>query len=308
MKDFIISPILYMGNKTRLVKRGLISLFPTHLDTFVDVFAGSASLAMNTGAKQYILNDIDETLHKYYNMFSKHCDKDIINHIKKQIIKFNLPQKITTRSSTNKKEVENYKRAYHNFRENYNKNKNIFDLYTLMFFAFSQQFRINQKGNFNMPFGNNRFSSQNEKNIINGCNFFSQKNIRFYKEDFSKLFKKINLNKEDFVYFDPPYSITTATYNESNKWSKDDDLRLFLICENLHKQKIKFGLSNVFFNKGIENILLKEFCKKHHFNVFTPQNFQYHACGRKNEKQQEVYICNYEVLKTNHNFIKIEVK
>lgn len=305
MNTIKISPILYMGNKNRLIKRGLISLFPNNSHTFIDVFSGSAALAMNFKAKSYILNDIDETLHQYYNMFSKYCEQVIINHIKKRIKEFELPQKTTNRCFTDKKEVEKYKKNYHQFRENYNKNKNIFDLYTLMFFAFSQQIRVNQKGDFNMPFGNNHFSSQNEKNISNGCYFFSQKNVSFYKKDFSKLLENIELKQDDFVYFDPPYSITIASYNENNKWSKKDDVRLFEICESLNKKGIKFGLSNVFVNKGIENTALKEFCKDNALNVFTPNHFQYHACGKKNLKQQEVYICNYEVLNTNHNFSKL---
>lgn len=147
---------------------------------------------------------------------------------------------------------------------------------------------------------------QNEKNIINGCNFFTKQNITIYKKDFMDLFANIKIDKNDFVYFDSPYSITTATYNEHNQWNKNDDLRLFQMCEKLHNKGIKFGMSNVFINKGIENILLKEFCKKNNFNVFSPNSFQYHAYGKANQKQQEVYICNYEISNKNHSFVKIQ--
>ncbi|MDA3053337.1 Dam family site-specific DNA-(adenine-N6)-methyltransferase [Campylobacter sp. JMF_01 NE2] len=301
----IVSPILYMGNKSRLIRRGLINLFPDCINTFVDVFAGSATVAMNTTANNYILNDIDETLQEYYAMFSKFNDKYIIEHIKLRIAEFNLPQKTTIRCFSDKDEVEIYKQAYHRFRDSYNKHKNTLDLYTLMFFAFSQQFRVNQKGDFNMPFGNNCFSAQNEKNIINGCNFFSQSNVKIQKQDFVALLEQIIFNNDDFVYFDSPYSITTATYNENAKWGVDDDFRLFEMCKILHNKGIKFGISNVLFNKGIENVILRDFCKDNGFYVFSPNNFQYHACGKENKKQQEVFVCNYKPFETKSNFSQV---
>ncbi|WP_257395412.1 DNA adenine methylase [Campylobacter lari] len=145
-----------------------MNLFPKKINKFIDVFVGSASISMNTKAKFYIINDIDDTLHSYYQMFLKYEANEIINHIKQRIAEFNLPQKTTIRYFSDKEEVDKYKKAYHIFRDQYNKNKNVLDLYTLMFFAFSQQFRTNKKGDFNMPFGNNYFSTKNEKNITIG--------------------------------------------------------------------------------------------------------------------------------------------
>lgn len=261
---------------------------------------------MNTKAKFYIINDIDDTLRSYYQMFLKYEADEIINHIKQRIAEFNLPQKTTIRCFSDKEEVDKYKKAYHIFRDQYNKNKNVLDLYTLMFFAFSQQFRTNKKGDFNMPFGNNYFSTKNEKNITIGHSFF-KKNISFYKENFIDLIDKINISKDDFVYFDPPYRITTATYNENNSWNQKDDILLYNVCEKLDKNGINFGLSNVFINKNIENTLLKEFCIKNNLNIYTPNNFKYHACGKENIKQQEVFICNYEIESTEHDFNYIKI-
>ncbi|EAV9692004.1 DNA adenine methylase, partial [Campylobacter coli] len=50
MSSFISSPILYMGNKNRLIRRGLINLFPKNINHFIDAFAGSATVSMNTQA------------------------------------------------------------------------------------------------------------------------------------------------------------------------------------------------------------------------------------------------------------------
>lgn len=51
-----------MENKKKLIKKGLIDLFPKEITTFVDAFAGSAVVAMNVQADKYIVNDIDSNL------------------------------------------------------------------------------------------------------------------------------------------------------------------------------------------------------------------------------------------------------
>ena len=166
------------------------------------------------------------------------------------------------------------------------------DIYSCMFYAFSQQMRFNSKGEFNMPFGNGAFTQQNEKYIRDGCSFFQQQNVRITNFDFRKI-KVDKLNKDDFIYLDPPYFNTTATYNENNGWSMQDDLDLFEICEQLYARNIRFGMSNVFKCKGKENTHLIEWCKKCGWNVYTFDNFTYMACGKGNSEAKEVFICNY---------------
>lgn len=70
MDKLNISPIFYMGNKRKLVKKGLTDLFPKDIDTFVEPFAGSCIVSMNTKANKYIVNDIDKNLYSLYDLFS----------------------------------------------------------------------------------------------------------------------------------------------------------------------------------------------------------------------------------------------
>lgn len=290
------SPILYMGNKYRLMKKGLVSLFAPNINTFIDVFAGSATVSINTNAKKFIINDIDDTLHRYYQIFQNLRASDIIKHIEKRIDEYKLPQKTTIRCLTlDKQEIEFYKNSYMNLRATYNKNGDILDLYTLMFFAFSQQFRTNSKGEFNMPFGNNCFSESNKKAILAGVDFFKSPNVRYYKEDFERLIRNLYIQENDFVYLDPPYRITTAIYNENNAWGEAQEMRLFEICKYLKNKCVNFGMSNTFCNKGVENKALIAFCKDNDLSVYSPTNFIYHACGKENLNQKEVYVCNYDI-------------
>lgn len=66
----IISPIFYMGNKKKLIQKGLIDLFPKNIDCFIDVFAGSSVVSMNVKANQYFVNDNNKNLNKLYELLN----------------------------------------------------------------------------------------------------------------------------------------------------------------------------------------------------------------------------------------------
>ena len=59
-KEVVKSPIFYMGNKERLIKKGLADYFPKDINVFVDLFCGSGVVSMNVRAKHYLLNDYPE--------------------------------------------------------------------------------------------------------------------------------------------------------------------------------------------------------------------------------------------------------
>lgn len=294
-KECIVSPIFYMGNKKKLINKGLISLFPKKINRCIDLFAGSGVVSMNVQAKAYWLNDIDNHLYKLYQMFKVSTEDVIIGHIEERIDKYGLARERTKRNEYNDKEkIEVYKAAYMNLRSDYNNSnkENILDFYTLMFYSFSQQFRFNGKGNFNMPCGNDCFSEKNKKYIKDGCKFFQQDCVKITNGDFQKLNVE-KLKKEDFVYLDPPYLNTTATYNENNGWTEYDEEILYKLCERLNTQGIRFGMSNVFENKGIRNKKLIDWCETNNWNVYTFDKFTYMACGKGNSNAEEVFITNY---------------
>lgn len=285
----IISPIFYMGNKKKLIKKGLTTLFPSSIDTFIDLFAGSAIVSMNTVANRYVINDIDINLNKFYRMFRDNSSEDIIYQILSNIEKFGLKR---TRTEQDSPDSEEYKQRYIHLRNYANQTKDWIDIYTCMFYAFSQQMRFNSHGLFNMPFGNRAFNEQNEIYIQNGCEFFSENDVFITQKDFREI-KVDKLKEGDFVYLDPPYLNTTATYTENGGWSQSDEDDLLTLCEQIDSQGLKFGLSNVFSCKGKENTYLTEWCKAKGWNVCSFDKFTYMACGKGNANAKEVYICNY---------------
>lgn len=282
-----------MGNKKKLIKKGMIDLFPKNITTFIDVFTGSGIVSMNVQAEKYIINDIDTNLIRLYELFKTYSSDEIITHINNRIDEYGLARERTSHKSFDDDRVEKYKTAYTNFRKYYNENPNILDFYTLMFYSFSQQFRFNNKGEFNMPCGNDCFASNNEQYIKNGCNFFTNHNTKIYNRDFRDLLSTENFSEGLFVYFDPPYLGATATYNENNGWNENDEKDLYKILEYLTEHNVKWAVSNVINNKGKVNQMLKDWINNHNVNVHTFNDFTYSACGKGNSEAKEVLVTNY---------------
>lgn len=281
-----------MGNKKKLIQRGLIELFPKDIDCFIDVFAGSSVVSMNTKANKYFINDNDKNLKQLYKLFQIYDSDTIINHIISRIDEYGLAKERTSHKVFNDDRKDRYKNSYYEFRNYYNTHKNTLDFYTLMFYSFSQQFRFNDKGEFNMPCGNDCFSDKNQKYIRNGCTFYHSNNVHIFSMDFRSI-PIDTITVRDFVYLDPPYFNTTATYNESGGWNETDENNLYDFCERLSENNIKWGMSNVFENKGVVNQKLIDWCDKNNLNVYTFDKFTYMACGKGNSNTKEVFITNY---------------
>lgn len=277
----------YTGGKYKLLPQ-ILPFFPTEINTFVDLFTGGGNIAVNVNANKIIANDFEPHIIGIYKTFQKYEIEELIKTIEVAIQTFGL----TIENADN----------FNNFRAYYN--KHIEDgysfimpimLYVLICYSFNHQFRFNSKGEFNMPFGKNRSQWNNtmKKNLINFHKVITEKNIIFTNKDFNEL-KIDKLSSNDFVYCDPPYLITCATYNEKDGWNENSERKLLELLDKLNSQSVKFALSNVLFSKGKTNDILIEWSKKynvHHLD-YTYQNCNYHTKD-KESKPDEVLITNY---------------
>ena len=287
----IISPIPYTGSKRRLIKKGLIKCFPSNINTFYDVFGGSASVSMNVKAKKYVVTDIDEYVVELWNVFKNHSSDEICKHIRNRIDEFGL-QKESTRDykRISLDEVNKYKKCYNKFRRYYNKTKNSLDFLTLVYFSFCHLIRFNSKCDFTAPYGNSTFFSC-EKYVKNGTSFFQRDNVIIKRQSFTKLNPK-KLRANDFVYFDPPYFNSEAEYNKI--WNKKKEKKLLSLCEELNNRGIKFALSNVSEIKGKVNHKLMKWCER---NKFHCRSFALkYGCHVGSSNSKEVLITNYDTF------------
>ena len=288
MNNYIKSLMNYTGGKYKLLPQ-ILPLFPTEINTFVDLFTGGGNIAVNVNANKIIANDNETHVIDIYKAFQNGYDsvEGIINAIESYIAKYNLSIDNT----------EGFNKLRNDYNSNPFKSNYITStvLYVLICYSFNHQFRFNSKGEFNMPFGKNRsqWNDTMKKNLINFHKAITEKNIIFTNKDFNEL-KIDKLSSNDFVYCDPPYLITCATYNEKDGWNENSERKLLELLDKLNSQSVKFALSNVLFSKGKTNDILIEWSQKynvHHLD-YTYQNCNYHTKD-KESKPDEVLITNY---------------
>ena len=134
-----------------------------------------------------------------------------------------------------------------------------------------------------------------KSNLILFTEKLKSMDIEFFSEQFDKL-DLSQLNSNDFVYCDPPYLITTGSYNDGNRgfkdWKEEEELKLYKLLDELNSRNIKFALSNVIEHKGKENKLLKEWSKKYKI-IYLTSDYSNASYNTKRDKSIEVLIVNY---------------
>lgn len=300
---FAKSPLNYTGGKYRLLPQ-FENLFPKDIDTFVDFFCGGGNVAINSNAKKIIAIDKETNLIKILELFKNYDYMDIVNKLDSIIEKYNL-------SNTYKNGYEFYgqdsssglgnynKKYYLNLRNDYNHMKDSeekdFIFLTLVIFAFNHQIRFNSKGEFNMPVGKRDFNSSIRKNLLDFCRKLAVKNISFVNTDY-KNFEIDSLTEKDFCYFDPPYYLGDASYNENDGWNENKEKELLNYLNKVNKHGIKFALSNVTEHKGLKNEILIDWAIENQYNIhnlnYNYSNSNYHIKD-KNQVTKEVLITNY---------------
>ena len=260
--DFMIqSPLNYTGGKYKLLPQ-ILPLFPENIHTFVDLFCGGCNVGINISANRIIYNDINEHLLFLYNTF-KNLDKEttfnwiyeIIDRYELSLVSQNGYDYYGCEST---KGLGKYnKEKFLKLRSDFNSNTShdyyyYIMLYVMIVYAFNNQIRFNGKGEFNLPVGKRDFNNKMADKLSGFIDVIKNQNTVFTCKDFRE-FDISELNSNDFVYLDPPYLITCATYNEQGGWTEEREKELLLFIDRLNESNIKFALSNVLRSKGREN-------------------------------------------------------
>lgn len=281
---FVKSPLNYTGGKYKILPT-ILDLFPKEIDTFVDLFAGGFNVGINVDANKVICNDQITYLIDLYKYFQNNPIENINHNINSIIDNYQL-------SKTNTE-------GYLKLRTNYNETNDILELFVLTCYSFNHQIRFNNSHKFNTPFGKDRssFNDKIEQNLIQFCNQLKIKLIEFMNKDFLDI-DLLCLGDKDLVYCDPPYLITTGSYNDGKRgfkdWGVKEEQQLLDLLDKLNSYDIKFALSNVLQHKGVENEILIKWSKKYNVNyidkTYSNCNYQF---KNKDSKTVEVLITNY---------------
>ncbi len=269
------SPLNYSGSKDTLVPT-INKELPKHVGTFVDVMGGAFNVGVNIVATEKVIyNEINPHIYGIVSWLLEN-EKAIEVDLVKAIIK-------------NYGLTKAGKEAYLKLREDYNAIPTVEKLFVLHMYSFQNMIRFNNNQKFNTPIGVAGISDD----LINRMNEFVPRTSKI--ELINKDYAQIDFSqfpKDSVFYFDPPYYITSAAYNDGKRgmkgWNSEAETELLDILTKMDKNGYKFILSNVIKHKGKTNHILKEWIQEHDFIV--------HEAGVSGWRyaKDEVIIKNYE--------------
>lgn len=300
--DYIKSPLNYTGGKYKLLPQ-IVPLFPIEIATFVDVFCGGANVGVNINAERIIYNDLNKSLVGLLRTLGKYDSDTIIKRVEKIIMAYGLSNSTENGyrfyNCESGKGLGSYnKKGFNKLRADFNcmtekNDKYYLYLFTLIIFAFNNQIRFNSNGMFNLPVGKRDFNKSIRTNLIKFATKLNQQDKEFCSLDFRR-FQLSDFKPGAFFYCDPPYLITTASYNEMGGWTEKDEQDLLSFLDEINQSGFSFALSNVIKHKGKDNTILIDWSRKYnvHYLDYDYSNSSYHG-KNTDEITQEVLITNY---------------
>jgi len=244
----------WAGGKTQLLQK-FSDYFPQELkngkiENYYEPFLGSGAvfffIKQNYPIKKAFLTDINEELILTFNVVKSDVTELIeeLKSIKEKYI------------SLKQNEQELF---FYHIRDTYNQNKTNIDFNNYspkwisraaqMIFlnktCFNGLFRLNRKGEFNVPFG--RYKNPkilNEENLLRCSEELQIADI--FLTDFENI--KDYITSKSFIYFDPPYRpiSKTSSFTSYSKFdfNDDDQIRLANLFKDLGVNGNKLMLSN----------------------------------------------------------------
>jgi len=274
MKKDIPTFVKWAGGKKQLIEQ-FQQFFPKKIEKYVEPFVGGGAVAFhilkNHKPKDVIISDSNEELINVYKM-----------------IKYNVEELIEI--------LEDYKEAHN--KENYYKireqdSKKLSNLYKAAKFiylnktCFNGLYRVNSKGQFNVPIGSYKNPGICPKEKLREISKLL-KNVKIKHLSFEKIMDYTQ--KGDFIYFDPPYhplkkgkSFTTYT---KDKFLEDEQKLLSEIFKKLNNKGCKVMLSNS------DTEFIKELYKGFNINIVKATRM-INSKGEGRGKINELVVTNY---------------
>ena len=272
LKEETYPIVKWVGGKRQLMFE-LIKNMPEDYNRYFEPFIGGGALFFYLQPDNAYISDMNEELINLYQVVRDNVD-ELITDLQKHNISKEYFMEIRNIDRTEK---------YQDWSDVKKASRFIYLNRT----CFNGMYRVNSKGEFNVPFGhykNPRILDEN--NLINCSNLLRRTEIKH--ADFSEILKKVK--KGDFVYFDPPYVplSETSSFTSYTKDGFDIDMQFKLrdVCDELDSMGVKFLLSNSdtkLVNELYENYNIKK--------VFASRQINANADGRG--KITEVLVRNY---------------
>lgn len=262
------------------------------LETYVEPFLGGGAVLID------MLNT--QTVKK---AFAYDINEDLINTYK--TIKDNVEELIEIldlyQDAYNGKPLEMQKAFYSKKRDEFNSKKTSVVTRSALFIflnktCFNGLFRVNSKNEFNVPMG--RYKNPticDSANLRELSNLFNKNNVEFICGSYKDAFK--HMNKNTFVYFDPPYRpLTQSGFTSYTKddFNDEDQKALSLFYQDASNTGAKLMLSNSNpKNTNKDDKFFEELYKTFKINeVMAARSIN--SKGNSRGKISELLITNYE--------------
>lgn len=301
----IPSPLNYVGGKYKLLPQ-LLPHFPEGIDCFVDLFCGGCNVGINAGCSRVLFYDKSGPLIGLYRTFQQLGKEQVFAEIHRIIDQYGLSRSwekgYAYYGCDSASGLGSYnKRPYLRLREDFNSQKggsplSYLQLYVLIVYGFNNQIRFNRSGGFNLPVGKRDFNSRMQRKLSDFIDRLQNGDYTFGCLDFRSLDLDA-LPGGSFLYADPPYLITCASYNEQDGWNEQAERDLLAFLDRADQKGIPFALSNVLRSKGKENRLLLEWLKRN-AGRYRVEHLQYHYANSnyqtkdRSKNTEEVLILN----------------
>ena len=220
-------PFLKWAGSKRKLLPALEGLIPKSFGTYIEPFLGSASLFFHLAPTDAYSADANKDLINTY-LAVRDNPELVSRHLSRMRVDREVYYSIRSKRSNGL-----YKRAA--------------EFIYLNKTCWNGLYRVNLKGEFNVPYGAPKNSKVFEKENLFGCSCaLSSSSIKLACADYSAV-EKI-AKKNDFVFLDPPYVTTHSNngfieYNEKI-FSWDDQVRLASMCERLANRGVRVLITN----------------------------------------------------------------
>jgi len=266
--------IKWVGGKRQLLKE-LKERLPKKYNRYFEPFIGGGALFFDLKPINAFINDSNPELVNLYIVVKDNVE-ELIQNLNKH------------------KNTDSYYYEIRNLDRDktiYNQLSNIDKASRFIYLnktGFNGLYRVNSKGQYNVPYGKYENPKYLDEENLRECSKYL-KNAKIENSDFTIIENYIE--KEDFVYFDPPYVPlnTTSSFTQYTKEGFDDDMqfRLKELCDYIDKSGAYFMLSNSYTEFVLD--LYGENYKNHIVTANRAINCKANGRG----KIKEVIITNY---------------
>jgi DNA adenine methylase len=216
----------WAGGKTQMIF-DLLKYVPEKFNKYIEPFIGGGALYFNLNHPKSIISDLNEELVITYKQVKENVG-EVLSILEGYVNTEEFYYKIRSFSPSSLSDSERAARLIY-------LNKT----------CFNGLFRVNKKGEFNVPYGKRSGTYINKQNLIGASDYLQ--NTEIYHLDYKETLKKY-AKEGDFIFLDPPYQ-PVGKFSDFKRYTKEffyenDQIELANIFKDLINKGCYVMLTN----------------------------------------------------------------